>query len=221
MSDAIKDFLSTAGISDVTSARKVLDRELRALQKNGDLVLESDECLSGFSLELRVQRLFEAAGFAISEGRPGMEDFVVGPNEEDGKKDNLVLEVKSSRSAQPSLDDLRQLDDWVFDLSGEETARKKGLGGGPDVLAMSTGGMLSRPKRHPTPHKGILIFNGPISIPFADRPPQLLHPNQLEFAMKRNFCIIGLDRLTELLKSERQSVWETLHNTVGEYIERA
>jgi len=217
MTDGIKTFLSAEGISDLSSARARLDEELRLLQKAGVLTLESDEKLLGFSLELRVQRAFESAGFSISEGRPGMEDFVVESRTDFEPKDNVVLEVKGSRKSQPTLDDLRQLDDWVFDLSGEEKARKVGLGGGIDPMAIATRGLASRAKRHLAPHKGVLVFNGPVGIPFSERPKDILHPNQLEFAAKRNFCVIGLGQLLQVLDSGPENAWKAFHSTVGEY----
>lgn len=221
MTDTIKDFLSAEGISDVSIARARLDDYLRQLQQDGVLTLESDEKLSGFSLELRVQRAFEDAGFLISVGRPGMEDFVVERGAGDEPADNLVLEVKASRKSQPTLDDLRQLDDWVFDLSGEEIARKEGLGGGLDSLAIATDGYYTETKRHPAPHKGVLVFNGPIGIPFDNRPRDILHPNQQVFAAKRNFCVIGLEQLLQVLSNHREIAWNALHGTVGEYQSRA
>ena len=217
MTDGIRTFLSAEGISDVSAARERLDEELRSLQKAGLLTLASDEKLSGFSLELRVQRAFENAGFSITVGRPGMEDFVVECGKNDAPMDNLVLEVKGSKNSQPTLDDLRQLDDWVFDLSGEEKARKEGLGGGIDPLAIATDGYYVETKRHPTPHKGVLVFNGPVGRPFSKRPKDILHPNQRAFAAKRNFCVIGLDQLLQVLRSDRANAWRVFHSTVGEY----
>lgn len=214
----LKRILTAVGILNVASAERYLLDELKALQRKGELSLGRDEDLSGMSLELRVQQLFQSVGFDIREGRVGMEDFVVEPCEHDKITDKLVLEVKSSRNVQLQLDDLRQLDDWVFDLSGEELARKVGLGGGVDLLALQTGGMMSARKRHPKPHKGVLVFNGPLGVGFASRSSSILHSNLLEFAEKRNFCVIGLGQLIKLLKSDRQTVWETLHKTVGGYL---
>ncbi len=127
-----------------------------------------------------------------------------------------MLEIKSSRHFQISVDDLRQLDDWVFDLSGEEKTRKKGLGGGIDVLAMATQGMLSESKRHPDPHKGVLIFNGTLGMPFEERISSKLHSNQIELVEKRNFCIISIQDLLKLFEKPEE-VWSILHETAGEY----
>ena len=218
MTEELKQILLTAGKTEVESAKDYLLSQLRLLQQNGDLDLDQDKNLTGISLELRVKQLFQQAGFNIAEGRPGQEDFLVTAEANDEYKDNIVIEVKSSRSPNPKLDDLRQLDDWVFDLSGEEKARKHGLGGGRDLLAMATNGELSKPKKHPTPHKGILIFNGPIGIPFEQRIAPILHPNQVGFVEKRNFCVIGIDKLVALITQEPEEVLSTLHTTVGEYV---
>lgn len=120
-------------------------------------------------------------------------------------------------------DDLRQLDDWVFDLSGEEQARKSGFGGEFDALAMVTGGLVSEPHRHPTPHKGVLIFNGPIGAHFSQRTTPCVQPNDAQFLQKRNFCVISLPKLiqnigaiqTQLLTID--DFWERLHATSGEF----
>ncbi|MBI4701993.1 MAG: hypothetical protein HY744_12720 [Deltaproteobacteria bacterium] len=45
----------------------------------------------------------------------------------------------------------------MFELSGEEEARKHGLGGGVDPLAVATGGFASQRRHHPTPHKGVML----------------------------------------------------------------
>lgn len=218
MYEELKQILLDAGKTEVESAKDFLLAQLKLLQQNGDLGLGADKDLTGISLELRVQQLFKQVGLNIVEGRPGQEDFVIIANNDDEYKDNIAIEVKSSRSPNPKLDDLRQLDDWVFDLSGEEKARKHGLGGGMDPLAMATSGMINRPKRHPTPHKGILIFNGPIGTPFEQRIAPILHPNQVGFVEKRNFCVIGIDKLATLIEQGPETVLSILHTTAGEYI---
>jgi hypothetical protein len=212
----LKKILFTAGKSEVEEAKEYLESQLKFLQKSGDIDLDQDKNLTGLSLELRVYQLFQQAGLNISEGRTGQEDFLITAEANGEFNDNIVIEVKSSRSPNPKLDDLRQLDDWVFDLSGEEKARKHGLGGGPDTLAMATNGQISLPKKHPTPHKGVLIFNGPIGIQFEDRVAPILHPNQIDFVEKRNFCIIGINKLASLITQEPENIWSILHTTVGE-----
>ncbi len=209
--------LNDAGIEDVESAEKYLIEQLKLLQKNGKLKLGEDCNLSGISLELRVQQLFADSGFSIHPGRNRKEDFVVEAPCDSQLEDRIVIEVKSSSSPNPKIDDLRQLDDWVFDLSGEEEARKHGLGGGLDVWAMAHHGMFTSKKRHPTPHKGLMVFNGSIGTPFHERKSAILHPNHIEFAEKRNFCVISIADLPSVLSLGPEQAWQVFHETVGEY----
>ena len=169
------EILSQEGISNFSKAEKFLTTQLRLLQKNSQLNLGDDKDLAALSLEIRVQRLFESVEFDIRPGREGKEDFVIVARENDTPNNNLVVEVKSGKSGQIALMDLRQLDDWVFDLSGEEQARKHGLGGNADVLALASAGMFTSKSHHPTPHKGVMIFNGPLGIPFPERSGPILH----------------------------------------------
>lgn len=202
---------------DVSQAEEYLIEQLKIIHENGELGLGDDYKLTGISLELRVEQLFLNAGFKILQGRDGKEDFVVEPPADSKLKDSIVIEVKSARSPNLKLDNLRQLDDWVFDLSGEEKARKHGLGKGIDPVAIATDGYITSNKKHPTPHKGILVFNGSIGTPFPERGDNILHHNQAEFVKKRNFCVIGINDLINLLSKEMQESWSELHETVGEY----
>jgi hypothetical protein len=217
MTEELKQILLDAGKTEVKTAEVYLLQQLKLLQQSGDLSLGPDKDLTGMSLELRVLQLFNQINLNISEGRPGQEDFVVIPEPDDENKDNIVIEVKSARSPNPKIDDLRQLDDWVFDLSGEEEARKHGLGGGLDTTAMVTRGLMSSKKRHPTPHKGVLIFNGPVGTPFEERVSPILNPNQIDFVEKRNFCVVGLNNLITLIALGPDAVMSALRTTVGEY----
>ncbi len=131
------------------------------------------------------------------------------------------VEVKSSQKPHVSRDNLRQLDDRVFDLAGEVKARKEGLGGGLDPLALVTQGLASRKKRHPTPHKGVMIFNGPVGLDFSERRSICFDENDREFIEKRNFCIISLDVLIDYVKAFEKDeairfiLWENIHKTAG------
>jgi len=217
MTEELKKILSSAGKTDVTSAKHYLLEQLKLLQQNGDLELGYDKDLTGISLELRVKQLFQEIDLNIIDGRPGQEDFVVIADHNSKHKDNIVIEVKSSRKPNIMIDDLRQLDDWVFDLSDEEKARKHGLGGGFNALALATQGFISSPKRHPTPHKGLLVFNGPIGTPFEERNSSILSPNQIDFVQKRNFCVISINHLVTLLEKDQETAWCILHEIIGEY----
>lgn len=199
-------------ISTVIEAEKFYNEQLKLLQQAGELSLGEDKNLSGFSLELRVKELFQSADFNIIDGRKGYEDFVIKPDEGFDIQENIVIEVKSSKSTVPKLDDLRQLDDWVFNLSGEEKARKHGMKSGG--LGVWGGSM----QKHPTPHKGVFIFNGPIGLNFERRLNSFIHPSQLEFLTKRNFCAISINVLCELLSNSKEDTWNTLHKTIGEHV---
>lgn len=174
-----------------------------------------DYALTEFGLECRVKEIFQGMGFQINSGREGMEDFVVSPPTGAKPDTPIVLEVKSSRKPNIGIDELRQLDDWVFDLSGEGRARKHGLGGGYALVPFIS------PHRHPSPHKGVLLFNGPIGTPFNQRLSTCINPNYDDFIEKRNFCIIPFNVLLSFLEHYQQNssvknhLWEQIHNTSG------
>ena len=218
----LKSYIETVNPPTFQNIVNAIQNDLETLTENGLLDLGSDPWLTGKPLEIRIKLLFLTMGFDINSGRNGLEDFVVSPVEGMKPNEPLVLEVKSSRKPNISRDNLRQLDDWVFDLSGEEKARKHGLGGGFDALSLATNGMLSRPKKHPTPHKGVLIFNGPVGIPFEDRPPTSIGYNEHDFINKRNLCIIPLNTLLDYsIKFQDRSkvkdiLWDNIHKTIGE-----
>ena len=135
----------------------------------------------------------------------------------------IVLEIKSSNKASgPSIAELRELDDWVFELSGEEFARKEGLGGGCDPLAVSSYGMVTERHTHPSPHKGVMVFNGPREKKFQERQEKdILVSDQKDFVFKRNICIISLECLIswydeyQINNSVNSNFWEIIHSTVG------
>jgi hypothetical protein len=195
---------------------------LGSLSERGIIALGEDKNLTGKPLEIRTKLLFEKMDFDIYKGRPSLEDFIVRPPSGAQKSDPLVLEVKSSGKPHIRRDDLRQLDDWVFDLSGEEDARKEGLGGGPGKgLAMITHGLMSDKERHPTPHKGVMVFNGPVGMDFSKRDRDGFDENDREFIEKRNFCIISLSVLIGYVDAFQKGtttglvLWETIHKTTG------
>ena len=200
---------------------RALQRELRQLAADGLVEFGEDHTLTGLALECRVKQLFETMGFRIRTGRDGKEDCVVECPDGAEPATPLVVEVKSSRNPNLSRNDLRQLDDWVYDLSGEDVARKHGLGGGADMLSVGTHGMFTTLQRHPSPHKGVLVFNGPVGTPFDQRAAQCVAPNDQEFVNKRNFCVIPLSVLISYARrcSEDRSVigelWQLVHTTGG------
>jgi len=205
---------------------KILNMEIECLCREGLISFGSDYSLSGFGLECRVKEIFEKMGFEIIPGRDGMEDFVIKAPHVATAVTPIVLEVKSSRKPHIARDQLRQLDDWVFELSGEQKARKHGLGGGGgiDPLAIVSGGMITRkskPVFHPTPHKGVMVFNGPLGLPFSQRTTDCIGPNEADFVDNRNFCIIPFDVLVSYFEEYsistevKNQFWSQIHSTAG------
>jgi hypothetical protein len=131
----------------------------------------------------------------------------------------LVVEVKSGKQPGPDRDSLRQLDDWVFDLSQEEEIRK---GRVRINMHWAHGAPMFWPRtHHPTPHKGVLIYNGPAGTPFSSRPEKWLGENERIFAEKRDFCIIALPCLLawhERARSDSSTAaafWKATHTACG------
>lgn len=197
---------------------------LGELAEAGVVSLGKDENLTGPSLEIRVLLLLQSIGWAAARGRRGLEDLLVPPPLGAKTQRPLVIEVKSDRKPHIQRDQLRQLDDWVFDLSQEERARKQGLGGGLSTLALAFHGMAPLPPNfHPSPHKGVLIFNGPVGVPFSQRTQSPLSNDERAFAVKRNFCVLSLARLLEAVASVQGGavpaveLWEHFQRTEGEF----
>ncbi len=197
------------------------ESELKQLRKDGSLAFAADYLLANKPLEWRIMELLQDLNLIVNPGRDYMEDLVVHPPGDLLPKKPLVVEVKSSsKSSSPSRDDLRQLDDWVFDLSGEESARKSGLQADPLEFELF-GGMASPRSYHPSPHKGVFIFNGPLETPFENRPKVWLNSNEEAFAIKRDFCIISFHCLICWHEKSQQDMsiskvfWEEVHKTCG------
>jgi len=205
---------------------KIFETEMASLCEEGTLNLGNDHSLTGFALECRVKNIFKELDFEIHKGRDGMEDFVVNPPIGYEPSKPMIIEVKSSRKQQISRNQLRQLDDWVFQLSGEQEARKYGLPGkgGIDTLAVASSGLLtrkSRPRHHPTPHKGVFIFNGSIQTSFNKRNSNCLSPNDEDFVNSRDFCILPFNVLVDCSKKYasdsqiKKIFWEKVHKASG------
>ena len=208
----------------VQDIEKIIFSILGEFAAEGKLSFGDEYSLKGKPLELRVKYIFRMMGFIVEDGRDGFEDAIVRYQKISQTLNPLVLEIKSSKSSSPNRDDLRQLDDYVFELSGEEKARKEGLGGGIDTLSFASSGLLSQRHYHPSPHKGIFIFNGPTSTPFNKRPPNWIGNNEIEFAKKRNFCLLSFKTLIEVFEKYQQDVsisirlWDKMHSTQGELL---
>lgn len=196
-------------------------KALPELLRSGAIDFPADCNLGGAALEIRVRSVLEEVGFEVAEGRPGLEDLVVMAPDGADTKFPWVVEVKSSSKPQLNRDDLRQLDDWVFDLSQEAEARRNGLGGGFDPLAVATDGFLTGTHHHPSPHKGVMITNTMCGIAFQERDVQPLAPNDTDFVEKRNFCILPLDMLLEWQRSIEKGdtdlleFWQIVHESRG------
>jgi hypothetical protein len=111
----------------------------------------------------------------------------------------------------------------VFELSGEEKARKGDTLNDSFQAGWSYGKPVLFPKqyKHPTPHKGVLIYNGPVSVTFNDRNANCISPNDGEFVSKRFLCIIPFHELVGYSKNvleekiKPEQLWEEIHKTSG------
>lgn len=151
----------------------------------------NDYRLTGIPLEERVADLFGQAGFNVSPGRPGKEDGLVQARADWIPQIAMVVEVKSTTTETktgPTTDHLRQLDDYVFELSGEMEIRRRTLTrwknpllreqriGTPEhgITYLDTAGAIPYSPVHPAAYKGVLVFNGPTTTPFDERPENWL-----------------------------------------------
>ena len=220
--DSFKDSISTNSYKGLF---KQFKEYLKKMAINGIVELGDDFKLNEEVLEIRVQILFEYAGMDIINGRPGMEDFVIKPPENSELfYIPLVIEVKSRNKACPKLDHLRQLDDWVFDLSGEKHIRKRGLIQWKKPMSKIGGGAIGavQPRLiHPKRNKGVFVFNGPTNQPFNERSRDWLEDNQKQFVEDRGFCIISLESLISWAKAchgdngRLNLFWKNIYETSG------
>jgi len=200
---------------------KLTNKSIEELYNEGKIAIRNESSLSGLALQFRVKKMLRDMGYDVGDGRsPDLEDLILKYQSNYETKLNIVIEVKSGKKPQVSRDDLRQLDDWIFDLSGEEDARKwkpKKIGG-PNIGASQ--GVWIR-HIHPTPHKGVMIYNGPTSKDFPSRSNECINPNDVDFVTKRNFCIIPFSILirkyNEIKEGDltTEQFWEEMHSAVG------
>ncbi len=201
---------------------KALESLKVALLTRGRLTLGSDHTVGGRYLEIRVKCLFEEMGFHIREGRKGgnLEDYVIDASADFNTQLPVALEIKSGKKPCLERGDLRQLDDWVFELSGEDRIRRFRPTRGRNVVYI-TAGLPVGPSSHPTPHKGVLVFNGPLGVKFHERLAACVNENDLEFVEKRYFCIIPFQTLIEMAQHieeetlTRSDAWEMIHCCSG------
>jgi hypothetical protein len=186
--------------------------------ESGQLVLGPDHQIGGPGLEIRVRLLLAQIGLTGSRTASVAADLVVPPPNSFRPDRPLVIEIKSGKGRAPDRANLRQLDDWVFELSGEARARKRNIVAAPAGLR----GQLSPVAApvHPSPHKGVFIYNGPLGTEFVQRPKEWLGPNEIAFAEKRNFCVLRLETLIAWISAcsteeKRREFWNVVQETAG------
>ena len=203
---------------------KTIDKILVGLSETGKVKFGDDKQLGGTSLEIRVRLILNEIGFDVKKGRPGMEDLVVAAPSGATITAPLAIEVKSGNKENISRADLRQLDDWTFDLSDESNVRKHGIS--IPATNLSTLNILPTDTikvqiLNPSLHKGVLLYNGPIGKEFSSRPVQCYSQNEQQFIDERNFCIISLGVLLEYLwqfqsgSVSKDDLWHKIQTTTG------
>lgn len=220
--EVIRETLERAARSERLLHDSVLDAfkaVMDELARNGLIDLQDDYKLAGWALEIRVAHVLRGVGFAVQPGRRDLEDYIVPPPSGMTPERPLVVEVKSGKQPGPDRESLRQLDDWVFDLSGEEHIRKGKIR--TDTYWHKGVPIWWPQMHHPTPHKGLLIYNGPVGTPFGSRPHTWLGENERAFAEKRNFCVVSLPCLLTWYEraqsdtSTAATLWHEIHSTGG------
>lgn len=178
-----------------------------------------DYQLTKSALEDRVCELLKTCGFTVARGRYMREDWIVTSSDDWEPNLTVAIEVKSMQpdkprdqrgttaGTSPTKTHLRQLDDYIFDLSGEKAHRRRGVTawanplisdtviGGRVYPNTCTAGAIGYPVIPPDSHKGLLVFNGPADTPFDERSKKWLRKSAAEFAEERSFCIISLENL--------------------------
>ncbi len=143
--------------------------------------------LTGPELEREVRTVFlELGATLVDQGGRDNHDgyFHYGPD--DRQVFRFVLETKSTTRRPANLEMVRQLDDWVYQLSGEEWARKHGskING----LALLTDGLGTSAAQHLKPHRGVLVLNHCCMKPLPR--PEPFPGKVVEFAQTRAFCLL-------------------------------
>jgi hypothetical protein len=199
---------------------KAINSVIDSLIDDDILDLGPDHQLGGRGLESRVRCIFREMGFIVEKGPDGYYDVLIKPAGGWKPTYPLVVEIKSGKSPSPGRHELRQLDDWVFELSGEEAVRKGKAVAPGNLITRGLGGSLYS---HPTPHKGLMIYNGSLGTSFADRTQgdAWLGANEKEFAERRAFCVASLPCILEWFDRHKRDdtiahrLWETIHATIG------
>ena len=196
-----------------------------------------DYQLTNSALDKRVATLFAKIGCtATVEPRGVKDDVYVEPPDSWKPQHPIAIETKGPpKTDHIRTNDLRQLDDWVFSLSREKEIRRRTLTEwrnpllrrreigptGKGNVIFETPGAIPYAPVHPRPVKGMLVFNGPTSVPFSERVAEWFPHNEQVFAEERSFCVISLERLLawiafcEESPSYEEQFWQLLHNTNG------
>jgi len=202
------------------------EKKMEILVNDGKIFYRNEEFLGGNALEIKVRHILKQIGFKITYEKNIDCDGIIRHNDDFKLKKPVVLEIKSGKSNSPSRTQLRQLDDYIFELSGEEKARKEGLGETGlkfDPLHNIYGHGLVKQKKlyHPSPHKGLMIYNNTEGTFFKDNFLFELGYNEKEFSIKRDICVLSykefLDFSTLIMKNEMQleDLWNLIHKTSG------
>lgn len=219
----LHEFIEQIEESEFDYLSEKYGKKLKALVDAGIVRLKNDHDLHGTALEIRVRELFVSAGMSTQDGRPGREDLIVDENTTIDCHIPLVVEVKSRNKPQIELDYLRQLDDYVFELSKEQGIRHAGLNkwNSPHKTGGMALGAIQPLPVHPKRFKGVLVFNGKIGQPFTDRDPHWMTSDQVEFADSRHFCCMTLESLiswSNACKNEEAETlefWKEIYETKG------
>jgi len=227
-SDEVADTLATLIVKSKIENYDELLRQFRHALENlaqkGVVKFGPDYKLGGDILAIRVQLILSTMGLSVTSGRESLEDLIVAAPKfaANSYPYPLVMEVKSGKWPSPTREHLRQLDDWVFELSGEGEIRRSGLEKyQPNRSYVSIGAIQPAPT-HPKPHKGVFVYNGPLSKPFDQRPHPMLSKNEEEFSVKRSFCVISLPCLLSWASACKKSselveqFWFQVQTCMGE-----
>jgi len=201
-------------------------KKMEKLVNDGKLFYRQDEYLGGKALEIKVRHILKQIGLTITFVKDIDCDGIINHNDNFIIKRPIVLEIKSGKSNCPSRTQLRQLDDYIFELSGEEKARKEGLGETGlkfDPLHNMYGRNMVKQKKlyHPTPHKGLMIYNNTEGTFFKQNIHFELEFNEKVFCDKRDICVLSYKDflvITEQImegKMQIEDFWNLIHKTVG------
>lgn len=196
-----------------------------------------DYKLTDKELQCRIGELFSTLDCkVVIEPRFVKDDLLIEPPTDWLPQIKIAVEAKGPKSKERlTTRDLRQLDDWVFDLSGEKDIRRRSLIrwknpllreqdiGTPELgmTILETAGAVPYSPVHPSPVKGLLVFNGPTNKSFEDRSADWFPSNERKFAEIRSFCVLSLESLLRWVEAceyddqLKQLFWLQLHETFG------